>query len=101
MTFSIELRGLNSEQIGVVLNCLQEPTNYVTIREVQRDYIKVEVDEHQRLILTLGDSIELEGGLAEIKSYLAGTVNFACRQRSDLFQRNAEYGWHRRIWFAE
>lgn len=100
MTFGMDLRGLDAEQVEVVLNYLREPTNCVTIREVQKDYIRVEVDESQRMILTLGGSLEIGDRLDDLKQCLAGMVDFACGQRSDLFMQNAEYGWQGRIWYS-
>jgi hypothetical protein len=100
MAFGMDLRGLNAEHVEVVLNYLREPTNYVTIREVQKDYVKVEVDESQRMVLTFGGSLVIDGGLDDVKQCLAGMVDFACRQRSDLFMPNANYGWLGRIWYS-
>jgi hypothetical protein len=99
MTFGMDLRGLNAEQVEVVFTYLREPTNYVTIQEVQKDCVKVEVDETQRMVLTLSGSLEFDSGLAGVKQCLAGTVDDACRQRSDLFMKNADYGWLSRIWY--
>jgi len=80
---------------------MPQPTNpYVTIRELQNEYAKVEVDELQRMALTLEDSLKMYGELDDVRQCLAGKVDFACRQRSDLFMLNAEYEWLRRIWYS-
>lgn len=98
MTFVMDLRGLNVEQVNVVLNNLRDPTNYVTIREVQNDYIKIEVSQSQHVVLALtGLGCR---GLDGVRQCLAGTVDFACRQRRDLFMPNAHYGWLGRIRFS-
>lgn len=91
------MHDLSAEQVEVVFNYLSEPTNYVTIREDQKDCIMVEVDESQRAVLTFGGSLEIEGGLDDVKQCLVGMVEFACGQRSDLFKPNADYGWQERI----
>lgn len=100
MTFGMDLRGLNAEQVEVVFNYLRESTIYVTIQEVQKDYVKVQVDESHRMMLTLEGSLEIGGGLDGVRQCLADKVDFACGQLSDLFMPNAEYGWLRRIWYS-
>jgi hypothetical protein len=98
MTFGMDLRGLNAAQLEVIFDYLRETTSYVTILAVQKDFVKVEVNELQRMVLTLEGSLRMYAGLDDVRQCLAGKVDFACRQRSDLFMQKAEYGWLRRIW---
>lgn len=100
ITFVMDLRGLNIEQVDVVLNHLRDPTNYVTIREVQNDFIKIEVSETQHVVLALAGSLKGYRGLDGLRQCLAGMVDSACKQRSDLFMPNAHYGWLGRIWHS-
>jgi hypothetical protein len=88
--FSVDMRGLNEGQRQFASDRLLESNNYLTVREVQNDFITIELSDAQKVV-----SILLHG--TDIRQNLADMMNSKCQQRSDLFMPNSNYAWWTRI----
>jgi hypothetical protein len=84
------MRGLNEGQRQFASDWLHESNNDLTVREVQNDFITIELSDAQKMasILLLG---------TDIRQSLADMMNSECQQRSDLFMPNSNYTWWTRI----
>ena len=88
--FLVDMRGLNEGQRQFASDWLLESNNYLTVREVQNDFITIELSDAQKVA-----SILLHG--TDIRQNLADMMNSVCQQRSDLFMPNSNYAWWTRI----
>ena len=88
--FLVDMRGLNEGQRQFASDWLLESSNYLTVREVQNDFITIELSDAQKVA-----SILLHG--TDIRQNLADMMNSECQQRSDLFMPNSNYAWWTRI----
>ena len=88
--FLVDMRGLNEGQRQFTSDRLLESSNYLTVREVQNDFITIELSDAQKVA-----SILLHG--TDIRQNLADMMNSECQQRSDLFMPNSNYAWWTRI----
>ncbi len=88
--FLVDMRGLNKVQRQFASGWLLQQNNYLTVREVQNDFITIELSDAQKMV-----SILLHG--TDIKQNLADMMNSECQQRSDLFMPNSNYAWWTRI----
>jgi hypothetical protein len=88
--FLVDMRGLNEGQRQFASDWLLESNNYLTVREVQNDFITIELSDAQKVA-----SILLHG--TDIRQNLADMMNSECQQRSDLFMPNSNYAWWTRI----
>jgi hypothetical protein len=88
--FLVDMRGLSEGQRQFASDWLLESNNYLTVREVQNDFIAIELSDAQKVA-----SILLHG--TDIRQNLADTMNSECRQRSDLFMPNTNYAWWTRM----
>ena len=88
--FSVDMRGLNECQRQFASDRLLESKDYLTVREVQGDFITIELSDAQKVA-----SVLLHG--TDIRQNLADIMNSECRQRSELFPPNSNYAWRTRI----
>ena len=88
--FLVDMRGLNEGQRQFASDWLLESNNYLTVWEVQNDFITIELSDAQKVA-----SILLHG--TNIRQNLADMMNSECQQRSDLFMPNSNYAWWTRI----
>ena len=84
------MRGLNEGQRQFASDWLHGSNNDLTVREVQNDFITIELSDAQKMasILLLG---------TDIRQNLADMMNSECQQRSDLFMPTSNYAWWTRI----
>ena len=88
--FLVDMRGLGEGQRQFASNWMLESNNYLTVREVQNDFITIELSDAQKVA-----SILLHG--TNIRQNLADMMNSECQQRSDLFMPNTNYAWWMRM----
>ena len=88
--FLVDMRGLDEGQRQFASDWLLESNNYLTVREVQNDFITIELSDAQKVA-----SILLHG--THVRLNLADMMNLECQQRSDLFMPNSNYAWWTRI----
>jgi hypothetical protein len=78
--FAVDMRGLNTGQRNFVCDCLSE-TGYLTVRDEQTDFIKIELSDVQNLVVILTHYTDVRKSLADI-------LNSCCQQRGDLSRPN-------------